>query len=84
MAESNCCAQVRERGQILRQGMAELASRWRRIGPVRGVGMVAAMDLLDFPSAERYGRKVFRAALDQGLFSAWPRRHHLLLPAFNH
>ena len=68
MAETGLCAQVQERGRSLRDCMAKLAAQWPCIGPVRGVGMVAAMDLQGFPSGDRYGRKVFRAALEEDLF----------------
>jgi len=66
------CEQVAERGPLLRAGLAEIARDRRYLGPVRGVGMMAAVDLrradggeLDW--RERTGWQVYRACLEHGV-----------------
>jgi adenosylmethionine-8-amino-7-oxononanoate aminotransferase len=61
------------RGAGLRRRLTELAMRTGRLDRIRGVGMVAAADLVrsdgsSHPAAERAAFRVCRAALDHGAF----------------
>ncbi len=70
-ASEDVLGQVARNGPLLRQGLAQLAVEHRCFANVRGVGMIAAVDLraadgsvLD-PS-KRTGWQVFRAAVERG------------------
>lgn len=57
---------IQQQGRYLRAGMQELAEAFSCCGSVRGVGMMAAMELQGFSAQERKGRQLFKAALAHG------------------
>jgi adenosylmethionine-8-amino-7-oxononanoate aminotransferase len=62
---------VAAQGPLLRQGLAELARSRPYLGAVRGVGMMAAVDLRaagggPLPVHERTGWRIFRRAVERG------------------
>ena len=67
-AGEDILGQVAARGPDLRAGLQELASRFPgRLGNIRGVGMMAAADLLGCDRRERVGLQVYRAGIEEGL-----------------
>lgn len=67
MAAGGHAAAAQRRSADLRARLGEVASGWSVLGAVRGVGMVAALDIAAEPG-QRVGRQVFQAALDEDLF----------------
>jgi adenosylmethionine-8-amino-7-oxononanoate aminotransferase len=70
-ADEGIPAHVARHGPALRQGLAEAARTRPWLGGVRGVGMMAAVDLRradgsHFPRLERRGWQAFRAGLERG------------------
>ncbi|MHC5067569.1 MAG: adenosylmethionine--8-amino-7-oxononanoate transaminase [Planctomycetota bacterium] len=65
-ADAAILDQVAQRGPLLRQGLADMAKTRPYLGPVRGVGMMAAIDLQGFDSAARTGYQIYREAVRRG------------------
>jgi adenosylmethionine---8-amino-7-oxononanoate aminotransferase len=70
-ASEDILGQVARNGPLLRQGLARLAAEQRCFANVRGVGMMAAVDLRAADGAvldpsKRTGWQVFRAAVERG------------------
>ncbi len=70
-ASEDLLGQVARNGPLLRQGLARLAAERRCFTNVRGVGMMAAVDLRaadgrPLDPQQRTGWQVFRAAVDRG------------------
>jgi adenosylmethionine-8-amino-7-oxononanoate aminotransferase len=70
-AAEGVLAGVALRGPLLRRGLAELAQQRPYLGAVRGLGMMAAVDLQapgggPLPAASRTGWRIFRRAVERG------------------
>ncbi len=70
-ADEDVLDQVARRGPALRRGLAGLAAMRPHLRDVRGVGMMAAVDLRDrngmpLPRAQRTGWRVYREAVARG------------------
>ena len=63
-AEQHICGQATTTGARLRASIA--AARHPRLGPVRGVGLVAAVDLLGCTPGARTGYRVYQEAVRRG------------------
>jgi len=63
-AEQDICGQAVATGARLRATLA--AARHPRLGPVRGVGLVAAVDLLGCTPGARTGYRVYQEAVRRG------------------
>ncbi len=66
MADEDVCGQAQRTGARMRAALAEAAHSRPRLGPVRGVGMMAAVDLLDCDPAARTGFRVYQEAVRRG------------------
>jgi len=63
MVEEDVRARARERGEQLRDGLERLASRFRWIGQVRGMGLMQGMELVEDRDTKEPGARVMKALL---------------------
>ena len=84
-ADEQVLEAVAVNGPRLRQGLHELARSRPYLGAVRGVGMMAAVELQasgggPLPVAERTGWRIARSAVERGALLRPPARLLYLLP----